>query len=171
MIAVELALLAPGLVQSLALIEPAILPPDLSELFPQISAPILETYRSGKPAQAVDQWMDLVQCGNWRSAAANTVPGGVEQAEQDASTFFEVDFPAFRDWRFDAERASQIRQPMVCLMGSESGPMIEAGKRHLETLFPSAEHALLQGVDHLMQIGDPKRVAEPIADFLARHPL
>jgi 3-oxoadipate enol-lactonase len=170
-IAVELALLARDLVQSLALIEPAILPPDLLELFPQMTSPILETYRSGKPAQAVDQWMEVVQCGNWRSAVANTVPGGAQQAEQDASTFFEVDFPAFRDWQFDAERASQIRQPVVCLMGSESGPLVEAGKRHLETLFPRAEHVLVRGVDHLMQMGDPKRVAEPIADFLARHPL
>jgi hypothetical protein len=56
-------------------------------------------------------------------------------------------------------------------MGSESGPMIEAGKRHLESLFPKAEHALVPGVDHLMQMGDPKRVAEPIAEFLSRHSL
>lgn len=170
-IAVELALLAPDLVHSLTLIEPAILPPDLLSLFPQITAPILETYRSGEAAQAIDQWMAVVNCGNWRSAVAKTVPGGAEQADGDAATFFEVDFPAFRDWRFDADQASRIHQPILCLMGSESGPMIEAGKRHLESLFPKAEHALVPGVDHLMQMGDPKRVAEPIANFLSRHSL
>lgn len=170
-IAVELALLAPDLVHSLSLIEPAILPPNLLPLFPQFAAPALEAYHAGDVAGAIDRWMEIVQCGSWRDAVSRTVPGGTEQAERDAATFFEVDFPAFRDWRFGAEQASRIHQPVLCLMGSESGPMVEAGKRHLETLFPKAEHALVPGVDHLMQMGDPKGVAAPIADFLARHPL
>ena len=170
-IAAQLALLAPDLVHTLSLIEPAILPPDLLPIFVQMTTPIVATYESGDAVKAIDQWMDAVQCGNWRSAVANTVPGAAEQAERDAATFFEVDYPAFRDCRLEAAQASRIAQPVLCLMGSESGPMVEAGKQHLTELFPKAEHALIQGVDHLMQMGDPKRVAEPIAEFLRRHPM
>jgi pimeloyl-ACP methyl ester carboxylesterase len=56
-------------------------------------------------------------------------------------------------------------------MGSESGPLFEAARQHFLALVPHAESAVVPGVDHLMQMGDPKAVAAPIAAFLARHPL
>ncbi len=97
--------------------------------------------------------------------------GGAEQAEKDASTFFEVDFPAFREWSLDRDRASRIRQPLLYVSGSESGPMIEMFKQYFLSMIPHAEEAEVPGVDHAMQMQDPKLVAAPIADFLARHPL
>jgi hypothetical protein len=38
-------------------------------------------------------------------------------------------------------------------------------------LIPHTEDVVLRGVDHLMQVRDPKPVAAAIAGFLARHPL
>ena len=171
-IAVALALEAPSLVHSLVVLEPAIMPADVAPVFSEIAAPALEAYRSGDSRRAVDLWMDMVGSGSdWRSTVAVTVPGGAEQAEKDFSTFFEVDFPAFREWSFDRERASRIRQPVLYVSGSESGPRIEAGKQHFRSLIPHTEEAVVPGVDHFMQMQDPKLVAAPIADFLSRHPL
>ena len=173
-IAVQLAIEASSLVHSLVVLEPAIMPADMAPVFSESAAPVLEAYRSGDPRRAVDLWMNMVRVStgpDWRSVVANTVPGGAEQAEKDASTFFEVDFPAFREWSFDRERASHIRQPVLYVFGSESGPRMEAGKRHFQSLIPHTEEAVVPGVDHAMQMLDPKSVAAPIADFLSRHPL
>jgi 3-oxoadipate enol-lactonase len=102
---------------------------------------------------------------------ANSVPGGAEQAVRDAATFFELELPAFRGWSLDRERASRIRQPVLFVIGSESGPLFEAVRRYFLSLIPHAEEAVVPGVDHAMQMQDPKLVAAPIADFLSRHPI
>jgi pimeloyl-ACP methyl ester carboxylesterase len=169
-IAVALALAAPGRVHSLALLEPAILPPSALALFSEGAAPILDAHRAGDGAKALDLWMSAVSAAGWRSAVAK-VPGAAAQAERDAAVFFDVEFPAFRDFVFDAERARRISQPVLYLLGGASGPLFEAARRHFEALVPHTESVVLPGIDHLMQMGDPKRVAAPIADFLARHPL
>jgi pimeloyl-ACP methyl ester carboxylesterase len=170
-IALQLAIDAPSLVHSLAVLEPATLPPELVPVFTENADPVLEAHRSGDSRRAVDLWMNMVSVGaDWRTTVANTVPGGAEQAEKDASTFFEVDFPAFRDWSLDRERASRIRQPILYVFGSESGPMIEAFKQYFLSLVPHAEEAVVPGVDHAMQMQDAKLVAAPIVDFLSRHP-
>ncbi len=171
-IAVQLAIEAPSLVHSLAVLEPATMPPDMAPAFSEMAGPVLEAYRSGDPRRAVDLWMNLVRVGtDWRTTLANTVPGGAEQAVRDASTFFEVDFPAFREWSLDRERASRIRQPVLYVVGSESGPLVEALKQYFLSMIPHSVEAVVAGVDHAMQMQDPKLVAAPIADFLSRHPI
>ena len=170
-IALQLAIEAPSLVHSLVLLEPATMPPDMVSAFSENVAPILEAHRSGDPRRAVDLWMNAVRVGtDWRTMLANTVPGGAEQAERDASTFFGVDFPAFRAWSLERE-ASRIRQPVLFVIGSESGPLFEAVKKYFLSLIPHAEEAVLPGVDHAMQMQDPKLVAAAIADFLSHHPI
>ncbi len=171
-IAALLASEAPSLVHSLVLLEPALFPAEGASGILERAAPVLEAHRSGDDRRAVDLWLNFAECGpDWRSEVANTVPGGAEQAEKDASTFFEVDFPAFRDWSLDRERASRIRQPILYVFGSESGPLIEAFKEYFLSLIPHAEEVVVPGVDHAMQMQDPKLVAAPIADFLSRHPV
>jgi pimeloyl-ACP methyl ester carboxylesterase len=170
-IAVQLALEAPSLVQSLVVLEPAIMPPAAFASFLEAAAPLLAAYRSGDIARALDLWMSAVSAENWRSAVADAVPGAEEQALKDAPTFFEVELPAFRDWVFDAGRASRISQPVLYVMGGDSGPLLEAAKQHFQSLVPHTETVVVPGVNHLMQMGDPKGVAAPIASFLSRHPL
>jgi hypothetical protein len=38
-------------------------------------------------------------------------------------------------------------------------------------LIPHSEAVVLPRINHAMQMGDRSRVAAPIAEFLARHPL
>lgn len=170
-IAVQLALEAPRLVHSLVLLEPAVMADDVRAAFQTGAAPVVEAYRSGDVAKALDLWMSAVSAADWRSVVANTVPGAVEQAEKDAGTFFDVEFPTIPDWRFDPERTRRISQPVLYVLGGESGPLFEAGRQHFRTLIPHTEEVVLRGVNHLMQIRDPKPIAAAIADFLARHPL
>lgn len=171
-IAVQLAIGSPSLVHSLAVLEPAILPAEILSSFAEISAPVLEAWRAGDARRACDQWMNLASCGpDWQSEVENVVPDAMKQAEKDAATFFELEFPKIPDWIFDADACSRISQPVLYISGSESGPLIEAAKQHFHSLVPHAEQVVLPGINHLMQLRDPKLVAARVAEFLARHPL
>ncbi len=97
--------------------------------------------------------------------------GGGEQAEKDAATQFEVESPALEKWTFDSIGASRISQPVLYAIGGETLPLIELVKQHFQSLVPHTEQVVVPGVNHSMQMQDPKLVAAPIADFLSRHPL
>jgi pimeloyl-ACP methyl ester carboxylesterase len=170
-IAVQLAIEAPSLVHSLVLLEPAIMAADTAADFFEESAPLLAAYRSGDAVKAVDLFLNMVGGPDWRTEIAKTVPGGPEQAEKDASTFFEVEFPALQEWVFDSDQASRISEPVLSVIGSESGPLFEANKQNFQSLIPHTEEVMVSGVNHLMQMQDSKAVAAPIAEFLSRHPL
>jgi hypothetical protein len=118
-------------------------------------SPLVELYRSGDSRGAVAAFMGVVGGPDWRTEVDRTVPGGVEQAEKDAATFFEVEVPALEAWSFDEDKASRISQPVLFVLGSESGPLFERPRE----------------LYHLLQMRDPRLVAHAIAEFLARHPL
>lgn len=167
-IATELALQSPELVRSLVELEPAIFPPDLAHLWPEMLAPIIENYRSGDVGGAVDGFMNMVApAENWRAELAEVLPAGPEQANQDAPVTFE-ELLGFGDWTFDAERAGRLTCPIVYGFGSESGPLIEQIKDYFLSLVPKAESIVLPGVDHSMNTQDPALVAGAVAEFLAR---
>jgi len=170
-IAVQLAIEAPSRVQSLVLLEPAIFSAEIASAVTGMSAPSLEAYRSGDVAKAVDLFMRMVGGPDWRTEIAKTVPGGPEQAEKDAATSFEVESPALEKWTFDSTGASRISQPVLYAIGGETLPIIELVKQHFQSLVPHTQHVVVPGVNHSMQMQDPKLVAAPIAEFLSRHPL
>jgi pimeloyl-ACP methyl ester carboxylesterase len=124
-------------------------------------------------ALIADTFLPLMRGPDRRTEVAKTLPGGPEQAEKDAATFFEVEVPAFEKWNltFDSDRASRISQPVLFVIGSESIPRLEAAKQHFQSLIPHTKEVVVPGVDHSMLTRDPKLVAAPIADFLSRQPL
>lgn len=170
-IAVQLAIEAPSLVHSLVLLEPAIFPAELASAVDEMMAPSFEAYRSGDGAKGVDLFLNLVGGPDWRTEISQTVPGGPEQAEKDAGTYFEVEAPALDEWSFDSAGAGHISQPVLYATGSETLPLVEALKQHFESLVPHTEQVVVPGVNHSMQMQDPKGVAAAIAEFLSRHPL
>jgi len=114
--------------------------------------------------------MSIVCRPGWRTDVSKTVPGGPEQAVRDAATFFEVEFPALQQWAVDGESLSRIAQPVLFVIGSESGPLFEGPRQLFESSVPQTESALLPGLNHALQMQDPKLVAEAVAEFLAREP-
>jgi pimeloyl-ACP methyl ester carboxylesterase len=169
-IGTQLAIQALDRVHTLSVLEPAIIPSESLAVFPQMSAPVAEAYRAGDTRGALDAWMTLVSCGpDWRAQAERTVPGALGQLDHDAVTFFELEFPTLGDWLFEADSCSRITQPVLLVTGGDSGPMVESVKQNFLTLVPEAESVVLPGVNHLMQMQDPKGVGATIAEFLSRH--
>ena len=173
LIALQLALDAPETVGSLVLQElPPTISPEMGSATFERMAPAFELYGSGDPKGAVDSFLTFAFGANWRNEVASSVPGGPEQADRDAATTFEVEFPATREWAFDAERGSRIGQPVLYMVGEDTEPAVrEPPKQYFRGLVPQTEEVRLPGLNHLMQVRDPKRVAAAIAEFLARHPL
>lgn len=169
--AVQLALQAPRAVHTLVLLEPPLWTAGEAEAAFEMFSPVVDLYRAGDARGAVDAFMAGITGPGWRAEASRTVPGGPEQADRDATTFFEVEIPALRQWYFDGDKASRISQPVLYLIGSESGPLFERPRQLFLSCVPHAEAAVLPGLDHLLMMRDPGLVARPIADFLARHPL
>jgi pimeloyl-ACP methyl ester carboxylesterase len=170
-IAVQLAIDAPDLVHTLVVLEPAIMAPDVIASFVEGAAPVREAYRSGDVAKALDLWMSAVSAADWRSVVANTAPGAAELAAKDAPTFFELELPTLSEWVFDRDQTRRLTQPILYVLGGESGPLFEAGRQHFRSLMPHTEEVVVPGVNHLMQVRDPKLVAAPIVEFLSRHPV
>ena len=169
MTALQLACAAPSIVHSLTLLEPPKTTAERkgSPVFEQL----IQKYRSGDVKGAVDSFMAFVGGPDWNIEVQRTVPGGVEQAEADAATFFDVELPAMAAWILDEDEARRISQPVLYITGDESGPLYDEPKRSFLSTVTHAEEAVLPGLNHLLQIRNPHLVATRIEDFLARYPL
>lgn len=137
----------------------------------EILSPLIDRYRSGDSRGAMCAFLSVVLGQDWRAEVAKTVPGAPAQAEQDAATFFEVEVPALPAWQVDEARMSRVSQPVLYIIGSESGELFEGPMQRFLASVPHAEEAVLPGLNHLLQMRSPSLVAHPIVDFLARHPL
>jgi pimeloyl-ACP methyl ester carboxylesterase len=118
--ALQLTCEAPSVVHSLVLLEPPKITEGTGRF--EVFEPLIAKYRSGDAHGAVDAFMALVGGPDWRAEVQCTVPGGPEQAEMDAATFFEVELPALGAWTFNADQARRLSQPVLYIVGSESGP-------------------------------------------------
>jgi pimeloyl-ACP methyl ester carboxylesterase len=165
-IALELAARHPRLVRSLVLLEPAVLFGPMGEVFAGVVAPLVDHYAAGDERRAVEGFLELVGSTRWRETIHSAVPGGIELAITDASTFYERELPAAGAWSFDRERASAIDCPVLSVLGTASGPLFEEGRRYLHEWFEDCVDADFPGVTHLLQMEATNDVAEATGDFL-----
>jgi pimeloyl-ACP methyl ester carboxylesterase len=177
-IVLQLALDAPELVGSLAVLEPA-LPVEASGSERLLStrafmAPVIERYRAGDKAGAVDGFMRGVTGPNYRVALDRVLPGAFGEAVASADTFFGQELPAVQQWSFRREDAGRITQPVLAVIGEKSkeqSPIWTARQETLLTWLPNAEGFVLPGATHLLYLENPRGMAERLAAFFARHPL
>ncbi len=170
-IALQLALDAPDLVHSLALLEPPVLQllPDGRSEMERRFMPVMNAFRSGNKRKAIGIFSDAVFGPGWQSIVEKAIPGGLEQAVRDADTFAE-ELPAIQAWEFGPREAVTIRRPMLLVMGDRSSPFMKEGRRLLHAWFPQAEDLSLP-TTHLLQMEDPQGAAGGLAAFFSRHPM
>jgi pimeloyl-ACP methyl ester carboxylesterase len=173
-IALQLALDRPEVVQTLALLEPWLTAsPSASAFFEQAGAP-MEAYGSGDKEAAMAGLISLASGLEWATSRAvidDYVPGSVAQSIKDADTFCGVDLPALSAWEFGSDDAAAVSQPVLSVLGAETGRLFVDGAALLRTWLPKVEDLTVEGVGHLLQIQRPAPVARGIAEFLARHPI
>jgi pimeloyl-ACP methyl ester carboxylesterase len=168
-VALQLAVDTPEVVGTLSLFEPAFLAVPSGPQFFEVAVPIIERYSSGDRVGAVHAFIEAVGGPDWQSHVKRNVPGGVEQAESDATTLFESDLPSLGDWEFGPEQAEKIFQPVLCVLGSDTAPLFVEGRDLLHALLPHTQDAILAGSTHLLQMAQPTDAAAKLVDFLKKN--
>ena len=173
-IALQLALDRPEVVQTLALLEPWLTAsPSAPAFFEQAGAP-MEAYASGEKETAMAGFLSLASGLEWETSRAlidDYVPGSVAQAIKDADTFCAVDLPALSAWEFGSEDGAAVSQPVLSVLGAETGQLFVEGAALLNSWLPDVEELTVEGAGHLLQIQRPAPVARGIAEFFSRHPI
>jgi pimeloyl-ACP methyl ester carboxylesterase len=172
-VALQLALDSPGVVHSLALLEPGLMVGTSAQGDRESLARGAERYREAGAAVVVDEFLQARWPG-YRATLDRVLPGTFAQAVTDAGTWFEHELPGQLDWRFGEAEARRISQPSLSVLGGESDALWSRfGETHrlLLAWLPRAERFVLPGTTHLMLIQDPRGMAEALAAFWARHRL
>lgn len=171
-IALQLALDAPAVVHSLALLEPALMVGASGEPYREALARGWERYRVAGANIVVDEFLQARSPG-YRERLDRLLPGAFAWAVADAPTWFESELPSQLAWLFGMAEAQRITQPVLSVLGEESDRLWDRfGEAHRWTLdsFPRAEGVVLPGAAHLPQLERPRGLAESLAAFFARHP-
>jgi pimeloyl-ACP methyl ester carboxylesterase len=168
LIALQLAVDAPDLGHSLALLEPPLRGvPGGKASFERIILPMLKAYQSGDKPAALEIFCVATFGPDWQSLVEQAVPGGAQQALSAIDMFIQEQ-PAIQAWQFGSKEAGAIRQPVLSVLGARSSPIMKEGRTLLHTWFPQAED-LDVPTTHLLQMQDPKGVAQGLAEFFSRH--
>jgi pimeloyl-ACP methyl ester carboxylesterase len=173
-IGLQLAIDRPGVVHTLALLEPPLIDVPSAAAFFQKAGPALAAYGSGDREGAVAKFLSLVCSLDWetcRTLMEKQVPGSVAQAVKDADTFFDSYLPALNAWQFGLEQAAAITQPVLSVRGKETEQLFVESHALLHSWFPQLEDCTIEDVAHLLHMQCPERVALGVADFFARHPM
>jgi pimeloyl-ACP methyl ester carboxylesterase len=166
-IALQLAMEHPDVVNTLALLETALLAVPSGPFAGQA----MRAYADGDAAAAVDIWMRGVCGPGYRDVFDAVLPGAIDRAAADADTFFGQELPAVRAWSFGPAEARGITQPVLLVVGERSKEVSPAfDERHalLQGWLPSAESFELPAANHLMHVQNPSVLAERLATFFSR---
>lgn len=170
LITLQLAIDAPELVHSLALLEPPLrMVPSGQAALSRFIGPMMDAYRLGNKRAAVEIFGDAVFGPNWQPVIERVIPGAVEQAIRDVDTFMR-ELPTIQAWQFGPEEAASIRQPALSVMGVRSAQVMKEGRELIHSWLPQAEDLDVQST-HLLQLQDPNGMAHGLAGFFSRHPI
>jgi pimeloyl-ACP methyl ester carboxylesterase len=171
-VAAELALDRPDTVQTLALLELALLSVPSGEHFLQLAGPAFEAYGSGDHEGALALFMSVVSRLDWaacRAALDERLPGAVTQAIKDADTFFGIELPALAEWVFGPEQAAAVHCPALSVLGADTQPLWVEVAAFLRSALPHVEEITIDGVGHLLHVQRPQPVARALAEFMRSH--
>ena len=173
LIALQLALDVPEVVHSLVLLEPSLpMIPSAKASFGRLFGPMMQAYRSGDKSKAVEAFSDPVFGPGWQTLIEHAVPGGIEQSVKDFDTFIQELGP-MQEWQFGPTQAAAISQPVLSVMGVHSNDrnqFQQEVRQLLHAWLPQTEDCDVQST-HLLQMQDPKGVAQGMTQFFTRHPM
>jgi pimeloyl-ACP methyl ester carboxylesterase len=175
-VALQLALDAPELVRSLALLEPALFVGPSAQAYRESLLRSTERYRAEGASALMEEFFRARWPKYSRAALEQVVPGAFEQALADAPTTFELDV-GLTDWTFGEHEAQRISQPSLVVLGGESPklhPRFEETYRQLLDWLTDAEGLVVPGATHFLQLESAEisgSVAAALAEFFARDAL
>ncbi len=171
-VALQLALYARRVAQSLTLLEP-LLPgvPEASEAA-TVVRPLVERFRRGEANAALDALLRFLQGDQYRTEIeSNLGDRALEQALADAPTIFNSEVPAIESWQFERDQARHMTAPVMFMIGDQTRDFYRSSHDTLLKWFAAPEQMVVYRGGHLLHITNARAVANGMARFLARHPL
>jgi pimeloyl-ACP methyl ester carboxylesterase len=183
-IGIELALTYPDMVQSLALLEPALMGGIAkSQAGPEVAAQSQQQFRDG-----MLQVQEVFETGDRRGALMAfletraggafrevldwlTTTGEFDQAVRDADTFLMVEMPAAYAWNFGPEDASRLKLPVLSVLGVQSPERAQKVHEVLRQWVPQTQEIKLENAEHALPLMDPPGIAKALAAWLAKNPI
>jgi pimeloyl-ACP methyl ester carboxylesterase len=118
-VALQLALETPGVVHSLALLEPGLMVGASAQDYREALARGVERYREAGAEVVVDEFLQARWPG-YRATLDRVLPGAFAQAVADAGTWFEREASGQLAWRFSEAEVRRISQPTLSVLGGGS---------------------------------------------------
>jgi 3-oxoadipate enol-lactonase len=166
-----LAVDAPQFVQTLTLLEaPSVAVPSTAQVVQGLE-PVGQRFASGDREGATDDFLVAMGGAGYREPLESVLPGAFHQAVADSDGFFTAEFPALGEWGFSAEDAKRVQAPVLRVQGEETIPWFAESNELLSEWLPESESSKIPDQGHFFPLTDPRRVAESVAPFLARHPM
>jgi len=184
-IAIQVALDEPQRVQSLALMEPALMGaiakaqaahnPDAIESQKQFMAgmrKVNELARQGEKRAALLAFLETRAASAFRGVLDFlTKTGEFDQAVEDADTFLNIEMPAAYQWNFTPEIAATLKPPVLSILGSHSPERARGVHDVLKRWVPQTQEAVLPNAEHALPLLDPPGIARVILDWCSQHPV
>jgi pimeloyl-ACP methyl ester carboxylesterase len=171
-VAAELAMADPAVVQTLCLLEPFVLSVPSGEAVLQQAGPAFEAYGNGDHEAAWAIFLSAASGLDWpacRAVLENRIPGVVAQAVKDADTLFLVELPAMATWTWAPERSAAIGCPVLSVLGTDTLPLFVEVAAALRSSLRNVEECAIGDVGHLLHIQRPEPVARAMSEFLRHH--
>ena len=171
LVALGLALDAPGRVRTLALLEPAARGISSSAQVVAALQPVIAAYRSGDSEAAMDGFLRTVGGDDYRGELDRLLPAAFAAAVAEADQFFQAEQPSVAQFSFGADDARRITQPVLNVLGENTVPRFIEASRLVQQWFPDAERFVLPGASHLLMVQNPQAMGDRLTEFYARHPI
>jgi len=172
LIALQLAVDRPDVVQTLALLEPPLAGAPSAGAFFEKAGPALAAYGSGDREGAMAKFLTLVCSLDWKTCQTvieKAIPGGVARALTSADNFFGSYLPALNAWKFGPDQVAAVSRPVLSVVGADSDQWFADGHELLHAWFPRVEDCRVEGAAHLLHMQRPEPVARGLAGFFGRH--
>jgi pimeloyl-ACP methyl ester carboxylesterase len=179
-IGIQLTLDHPEVVQSLVLLEPALMgaiaksfaPPEVAEKSQQDfidgMAKVDEIFQTGDRRGALMAFLETRAGGAFREVLDwLTTTGEFDQAVRDADTFLQVEMPAAYGWSFTEADAKAISVPLLSILGVHSPERAQKVHEILRQWAPQTQELKLENAEHALPLMDPPGIAAAIGGWLS----
>ena len=174
-IALELARRSPQCVATLSLLEPSLPVPGSASLAAAVIQPAFAAYLAGFKATAIDTFLAGVCGPDYPSLVDRLLPAGARsRAAEDADTLFTVEAPSVGQWGFDPRMLSELRMPVLSVLGERSdvvSPLSREAHELVLARVADVEPYVLPRATHFLQLHNPGDLAVALARFIDKHPL
>jgi pimeloyl-ACP methyl ester carboxylesterase len=105
-------------------------------------------------------------------AAGPALPGAFERVVRDADAPFAVEVPSLQDWPRGPDDLRRLSQLALSVRSADgTWPGFRETHEALLAWLPDGQGEVVPGATHLLQLANPRAVAEGLAAFLGRHRL